>query len=168
MSGSGKTTLANYAEVFCSNLGLKTKIIDGDDIRRMDGKKLGFDYNDVSINNLRIAKLCLDLKEEGFNIVIVPVISPYQQVRRQVKKLLEPYFSLIYIKANIESLKLRDTKGLYSASDKGEIDNLIGYSLTNPYEEPLNQSLTIDTVENTIDESKKILSSFINNELLKC
>lgn len=167
MSGSGKTTLANYAEVYSSELGLKSKIIDGDDVRSMDGERLGFDFNDIALNNMRIAKLCLDLKEEGFDILFVPVISPYKKVRSQVQNLLEPYLRFIYIKANIKILKARDTKGLYSASDRGEIDNLIGYSLTNPYEEPFNHALTIDTGKNTVDESKKILSNFIKNELFK-
>ena len=166
MSGSGKTTLAIYAKKVCKDLGYKVKIIDGDDIRSSDEKKLSFDYNDVCLNNLRIAQLCLDLKDHDVDIVIVPIISPYKKVRRKVKKLLEPFMHLIYIKADIESLKERDTRGLYAASDSGEIDNLIGYSATNPYEEPSDPLITIDTGnKTTIKESKNILYDYILKEI---
>ena len=58
---------------------------------------------------------------------------------------LEPNFHLIYLKTNIESLKERDPKGLYSAADSGLIKNLIGYCDSTPYEEPNNCELVINT-----------------------
>ena len=109
----------------------------------------------------------MDLKDHDVDIVIVPIISPYKKVRRKVKKLLESFIHLIYIKADIESLKERDTKGLYAASDRGEINNLIGYSVKNPYEKPSNPSIIINTGnKTTIEESKNILHEYILREII--
>ena len=164
MSGSGKSTLASYVKQICEERGHKVKIIDGDDVRDKDEKKLGFGYEDVLINNLRIAKLCLELRNENVTVVIVPVISPYENVRKKVKDLLGPFLHLIYVKADIESLKERDTKGLYLAADCGEIDDLIGYSDVNPYEEPLKPSIVIEAGNNTpLDRSKKELFKYVSN-----
>jgi adenylylsulfate kinase-like enzyme len=167
MSGSGKSTLASYLAEFLTNRGYKTRIIDGDDVRGKDEKKLGFGYEDVLKNNLRIAELCLDLKNENLDIVIVPVISPYKDVRKKVKVLLNPFLHLIYIKSNISSLKDRDTKGLYAASDRGEIVDLIGYSDINPYDEPKDPSVVINTCNNTtLGESKNKLLEYIKDYVI--
>jgi len=145
MSGSGKSTLASYIEHLYKKKQYKVYTIDGDEVRDKDKEKLGFDREGVLKNNLRIAKLCLKLKNQGFNIVLVPVISPYEEVRDKVRSILDPNLHLVYVKADIDSLKKRDTKGLYSAADKGLINNLIGYSKINPYDEPHNAEIVIDT-----------------------
>ncbi|SVB46682.1 uncharacterized protein METZ01_LOCUS199536, partial [marine metagenome] len=164
MSGSGKSTLASYVKQICEENGYKARIIDGDDVRDKDEKKLGFGYDDVLTNNLRIATFCLDLRNKDVAVVIVPVVSPYEKVRKKVKDLLDPFLHLIYIKADIESLKERDTKGLYLAADCGEIDDLIGYSDINPYDEPLEPSIVIEAGNNTsFDESKKKLFEYVSN-----
>jgi adenylylsulfate kinase len=162
MSGAGKSTLAYYIKNICDDYGYTTRIIDGDDVREKDKKKLGFSYEEILINNMRIAKYCHALKDKKVNIAIVPVISPYEKIRKKVGDLLEPNLHLIYLKADIASLRKRDTKGLYLASDRGEINNLIGYSDFSPYEEPMKPSLIICTGEkNDINKSKeKILNYF--------
>jgi adenylylsulfate kinase len=167
MSGSGKSTLALYVEEFLLKQGYKTRIIDGDDIRGNDEKKLGFGFEDVKKNNLRIAEFCLDLKNENFDILIVPVISPYKDVRKKVKVLLAPFLHLIYIKSDINSLKDRDTKGLYAAADRGDIADLIGYSDANPYDEPKDPSVVINTSNNTtLGKSKSKLLEYIKDYVI--
>jgi len=167
MSGSGKSTLAYYLAEFLISHGYKTRIIDGDDVREKDEKKLKFGYEDVLKNNLRIAEFCLDLKNENFDIVIVPVISPYNEVRKKVQVLLNPFLHLIYIKSDLNSLKDRDTKGLYAASDRGEIVDLIGYSDENPYDEPNDPSIVINTCNNTtLGESKNKLLEYVKDYVI--
>ncbi len=162
MSGSGKSTLAEYIKDTYQKEGYSVRIIDGDDIRDRDVEKLGFGRKDVRVNNLRIAKLCLELKDSGFDLILVPVISPYDEVRQETKSLLEPYYHLVYIEADIGSLKKRDTKGLYRAADQGLINNVIGYSNVNLYDEPDNANIIIETGKNTsIDESKNKLLNYI-------
>ena len=162
MSGSGKSTLASSVERFCKQNKFKVYTIDGDEVRDKDVEKLGFGYKDVLKNNLRIAELCLDLKDKGFNLVLVPVISPYEEIRNKVRSILEPHLHLVYVKADIDSLKKRDTKGLYALADKGVINNLIGYSEINPYDEPENANITIHTNNKVpIDKSRNKLLNYM-------
>ena len=164
MSGSGKSTLAEHIKDTYQKEGYSVRIIDGDDIRDKDVDKLGFGRKDVEVNNLRIAKLSLELKDSGFDLILVPVISPYDDIRKRTRSLLEQYYHLIYVEADIDSLKKRDTKGLYKAADQGIINDLIGYSEINPYDKPGDADFVINTNNGTsLDDSKKLLLDFIKN-----
>ena len=164
MSGSGKSTLANYVKDVYQNKGFRVRIIDGDDVRDNDNEKLNFSRKDVEFNNLRIAKLCLELKEKDFNLILVPVISPYDDVRKKTRSLLDPYYNLIYLETSIDILKKRDTKGLYNAADSGQIDDLVGYSLINPFEKPNDADLIINTDDSSLlNFSKQSLLDFIKS-----
>ena len=164
MSGSGKSTLAEYIKNTYQNEGYTVRIIDGDDIRDRDVEKLGFGRKDVEVNNLRIAKLCLDSKDSEFDLILVPVISPYDEVRKRTRSLLEPYYHLVYVEADIDSLKKRDTKGLYKAADQSLINDLIGYSEINPYDKPSDADFVINTNNNTLlNDSKQSLLGFVKS-----
>ena len=164
MSGSGKSTFAEYIKNTYQKEGYNVRIIDGDDIRDRDVEKLGFGRKDVEVNNLRIAKLCLESKDNGFDLVLVPVISPYDDVRKRTRSLLEPYYHLVYVEADIDSLKKRDTKGLYKAADQGLIHDLIGYSEINPYDKPSNADFVVNTNNNTLlNDSKQSLLGFVKS-----
>lgn len=167
LSGSGKSTLALFIQNTFQKEGLKVQIIDGDDIRDKDSNKLGFGLEDVEINNLRIAKLCLELKNRDYDLVLVPVISPYDSVRKKTRAILEPYYHLVYVKAEVESLRKRDTKGLYKAADQGKINDLIGYSLTNPYEEPKDADLILNTDNRLlIGKTKQLFQGFVDSIII--
>ena len=164
ISGSGKSTLAEYIKDTYQKEGYSVRIIDGDDIRDRDVEKLGFGRKDVEVNNLRIAKLCLESKDNGFDLILVPVISPYDEVRKRTRSLLEPYYHLVYVETDIDSLKKRDTKGLYKAADQGLINDLIGYSEINPYDKPSDADFVINTNNNTLlNDSKQSLLGFVKS-----
>ena len=164
MSGSGKSTLAEYIKDTYQKEGYSVRIIDGDDIRDRDVEKLGFGRKDVEVNNLRIAKLCLESKDSGFDLILVPVISPYDEVRKRTRSLLEPYYHLVYVEADIDSLKKRDTKSLYKAADQGLINDLIGYSEINPYDKPSDADFVVNTNNNTLlNDSKQSLLGFVKS-----
>ena len=164
MSGSGKSTLAEHIKDTYQKEGYSVRIIDGDDIRDKDVDKLGFGRKDVEVNNLRIAKLCLESKDSGFDLILVPVISPYDEVRKRTRSLLEPYYHLVYVEADIDSLKKRDTKGLYKAADQGLINDLIGYSEINPYDKPSDADFVVNTNNNTLlNDSKQSLLGFVKS-----
>ena len=167
MSGSGKTTLANYLKDYLKTKDCEGVVIDGDSVRDLDKKKIGFGVDDVLMNNTRIASLCED-KRRKYDFVLVPVISPYEEVRQKIRKILEPNFHLVYLKTDIDTLKERDTKGLYAAADKGIIDNLIGYSKINPYDEPINAEIVIQTSNHTsINKSKELLFCYIDKLIFR-
>jgi adenylylsulfate kinase len=164
MSGSGKSTLAEYIKDTYKKEGYSVRIIDGDDIRDRDVEKLDFGRKDVEVNNLRIAKLCLESKDSGFDLILVPVISPYDEVRKRTRSLLEPYYHLVYVEADIDSLKKRDTKGLYKSTDQGLINGLIGYSEINPYDKPSDADFVVNTNNNTLlNDSEQSLLGFVKN-----
>jgi len=166
MSGSGKTTLASVLELFLLDKGLRVYVLDGDDIRGKDDVKLGFGHKDVMINNLRISDLCLNIRSD-YDVIIIPVISPYDDIRIKVRAVLEPDFHLVYLKSDTESLRTRDTKGLYSAADKGLITDLIGYSDVNPYDEPDNAEVVVETGEHiSVEESTRELLEYVNKLLI--
>ena len=166
MSGSGKSTLAEHIKDTYQKEGYSVRIIDGDDIRDKDVDKLGFGRKDVEVNNLRIAKLSLELKDSGFDLILVPVISPYEEIRNKVRALLEPNLHLVYVKSDIDSLKKRDTKGLYLAADNGVINDLIGYSDINPYDEPHNAEIVVDTsIGVSLEASKSRILNYIKDQV---
>jgi adenylylsulfate kinase len=165
MSGSGKTTLASHANIELEKHGLKVLIIDGDVVREKYKTQLGFNRDDVEKNNLNVVEICLSERDK-YDGIIVPIISPIDNVRRTVRKLLSPNFNLIYLYADIASLRARDPKGLYSKADQGIIKNLIGYSNSNPYDTPEEFDLKIDTsTESNLPRSQDIFTSFIMNKI---
>jgi len=161
MSGAGKSTLAEYARDELERLGFSVLILDGDVVREKYDVQLGFGRKDVEKNNLNVARLCNDERCD-YDVIIVPIISPIDAVRCKVRKLLAPGYNLIFISADIRSLKKRDPKGLYKKADNNEITDLIGYSDSNPYDTPKDYDLVIDTSNKTdIDKSKQLFIEFI-------
>jgi adenylylsulfate kinase len=165
MSGAGKTTLASHAKIELKNNDFKVLIIDGDVVRKKYDVQLGFNRADVEKNNLNIVEICQN--ERGkYDCIIVPIISPIDTVRCSVRKLLSPDFHLIYLYANLASLRGRDPKGLYKKADQGIIKDLIGYSSSNLYDDPKNFDLKIDTsTESDLLSSKNIFTNFIMNKM---
>ena len=160
-SGAGKTTLSLRAEEELAASGFSVKVLDGDAIREAYKVKLGFSRKDIEKNNTNIVKMC-EVERENYDILIVPAISPIDCFRKKARKKLGPYFYLIYLSTNIDSLKRRDPKGLYGKADRGEVVDLIGYSKNNPYEVPADADLKIDTSSSlTLESSVKTIVEFI-------
>lgn len=162
LSGAGKTTLAEGVRDFLTEKGIQTSILDGDDVRNRLHRHLGFSEAEIKENNGLIADLCQEERNK-FDVVLVPIISPYRESRAKARKKLSPGFFEIFIKADIATLEKRDTKGLYAKARKGEMDNLIGYSVTAPYEPPETPDLKIDTRNFCIDSSLYELFTFIKS-----
>ena len=161
LSGAGKTTLSLRAKKKLAASGFGVRILDGDTVRDAYEVKLGFGRKDIEKNNTNIVKTCED-ERENYDILIVPVISPIDCFRKMARKKLEPRFYLIYLSSSIDSLKKRDPKGLYAKADRGEINDLIGYSENNPYEIPLDADLKIDTSSSaTLESSVETIVEFI-------
>ena len=123
MSGVGKTTLVEYTKNKLVAQGFSVLILDGDVVRKKYKVKLGFGREHVKRNNFYVAQLCA-VDRNNYDVIMVPIISPIDSVRRKVKSILSPGYNLVYICADIESLKKRDKKGLYKKSDNGEITGM--------------------------------------------
>jgi len=167
MSGAGKTTLARYIESELNRKHFSVLTLDGDIVRSRYKKKIGFGRDDIEKNNLKVASVC-EAERRNYDVIIVPIISPIDEVRKALRKLLNPGCYLIYVKSDLESLKSRDPKGLYERAAAGEIKDLIGYSDVNPYDEPDDMDLLVDTsIGNDIDQSKKLIVDFVIKKTLE-
>ncbi len=146
MSGAGKSFYAKYLYKILLSKENKIKLLDGDTIRDNYDIPLGFSKNDIYKNNMYISKICKN-EYQKYDFTIVSVISPYESVRKDIKKIFNNDICFIYVYADIKSLKKRDTKKLYSKADNKEITDLIGYSKLSKYEIPVNPDLILDTSE---------------------
>ena len=167
MSGVGKSTLASYTSIELKKNGFKTLILDGDTVRENYDMQLGFGRSDVKKNNLNVAEIC-KIERGNYDAIIVPVISPIEIVRQTIRVILSPGYYLIYIKADIESLKKRDPKGLYKKADNGELHDLIGYSKNNKYDIPIENDLEINTTrKEDLNVSKERFSRFALKKMVE-
>ncbi len=96
---------------------------------------MGFSERDIKTNNALIANLCLEERKNN-DVVIVPIISPYCQSRKDARMKLHPEFYEIFFSASLDCVIERDVKGLYAKSSAGSINNMIGASITNPFQPP--------------------------------
>jgi len=164
LSGSGKTTLALDLKRKLEQKGKKVEIIDGDIIRNTLHKHLGFSREDIRLNNKLIAELCKE-KENQIDFILVPIISPYKEDRLNAKQIINPdNFIELHINTSLDECIRRDVKGLYKKAKQGEINNLIGFSDSNPYETPEEPNLRIDTTNKQINENSEEILNFLEEK----
>jgi len=152
LSGAGKTTIANNVEPELERRGFVVDHLDGDIVRTHLSRGLGFSKEDRDTNIARIGWVASRLARAGA-VVIVSAISPYEEMRRHARSLVEQHapFVEIHVATPLQECARRDPKGLYAAAFAGEIDEFTGVSA--PYEEPLEPELRLDTSGRTPTES---------------
>jgi len=150
LSGAGKTTISDAIEPLLRERGItKLEKLDGDVVRTNLSKGLGFSKEDRDTNIRRIGWVAEVLTRNGV-CVIASAISPYREIRDEVRGKIGDFVE-VYVKCSIPELTKRDVKGLYEKALKGEIANFTGIS--DPYEEPLNPEVTVDTEAEPLEES---------------
>lgn len=149
LSGAGKSTISHHLEKKLKEQGRNVEILDGDVVRTNLCQGLGFSKQDRDINIQRIAFVCKLLTRNGV-AVISAAISPYREARDKARKEIGNFVE-IYVKCPMEVCAERDVKGLYRKALKGEIQGFTGVS--DPYEEPLNPELVVETDKETVEES---------------
>ena len=164
LSGAGKSTIAGILEKIIKELGLKIEILDGDVVRTHLSKGLGFSKEDRDTNIKRIGYVASLLSRNGV-IVITAAISPYRDIRNEVREMHENFVE-VYAKCPLEIVEKRDVKGLYKKARSGEIPQFTGVS--DPYEEPVNPEITVETSKETPEESaNKILNWLKENGFIE-
>lgn len=154
LSGAGKSTIAERLREELTRLGRPPEVLDGDEVRTHLSKGLGFSKEDRDTNIRRIGYVARLVARSG-GVAITAAISPYREVRDEIRA-ETPGFVEVYVRCSLEELTRRDVKGLYAKALRGEIQNFTGVS--DPYEEPLNPEVTVDSATETVDESvEKIL-----------
>ena len=157
LSGSGKSTLANRLSDYLIENNYKVKILDGDQLRSKIHKDLDFSENAIIQNNKRIIELCLK-NIELFDYILVSVITPFKISRELSRKILKSNYVEIFVKASLDSVIRRDTKGYYKKALEGELSDFIGISENVPYQIPDNPEISVDTDNESEEQSfSKIL-----------
>ena len=168
LSGSGKSSIANLVKERISSMNLKVEIIDGDEFRKTLCADLGFSKED-RIENIKRLGFVANLLSRNEIITIIAAINPYNIARNELKMRYKA--KLIYVKCDMETLRKRDTKGLYEKAFLPEthpdkIHNLTGVNDT--FDIPENPDFVIDTsVENLEDSLEKILGFILKNNIQK-
>jgi len=164
LSGSGKSTLAQYLTPKLRELGNKVEVLDGDEVRENLSKGLGFSKEDRDTNITRIGYVANMLARNGV-VAITAAISPYTEIRREVRSRAKAPFVEVYVQCPLDVVEERDTKGLYKKARAGIIKNFTGIS--DPYEEPEQAEVTVDTSKESIEESaQKILAYLRSKDLI--
>ena len=143
LSGSGKSTLANALEIELHRRGLRTYILDGDNIRQGLNKDLGFTDADRVENIRRIAEVAKLMVDAGM-IVMTAFISPFRREREMARELIgTDSFIEVYVSTSLEVCEERDVKGLYKQARSGKIPNMTG--INSPYEAPVEPEYEVNT-----------------------
>ncbi len=154
LSGSGKSTVANVVEQEMHNLGFRTYILDGDNIRKGLNKDLNFTEEGRIENIRRIGEVAKLMTDAGI-IVLAAFVSPFLKDRQLLRDLMGGSFVEIFVDAPIEVCEQRDVKGLYKKARAGEISNFTGIS--SPFEKPEHPDVHIHTDQLKLSDSAKLV-----------
>ncbi|NCA93879.1 MAG: adenylyl-sulfate kinase [Sphingobacteriia bacterium] len=154
---SGKTTLSKEIEKYFINNNLSIQRLDGDVVRGTISNDLGFSKEDREKNIERMSYIAQMLSDNGVNVVLA-FVSPYQKMRDFCRSLCEKYIE-VHIKCSVEKCKERDVKGMYKKAISGEIKDFTG--VQDPFEIPESPEITVNTENESIDESMKKIIDYI-------
>jgi len=145
LSGSGKSTIArDLRDVLTERGDRRVSLLDGDLVRRLLSAGLTFSREDRDLNVTRIGFVAAEVARHG-GIAICAPIAPFARARAQVREMVSEVgdFLLIHVATPVEVCEARDRKGLYAKARAGLITQFTGIS--DPYEEPADADLVIDT-----------------------
>jgi sulfate adenylyltransferase len=164
LSGSGKSTIANVLMVKLLEMGGRpVTMLDGDLVRKNLSSELGFSKEHRDINIRRIGWVASEITKNG-GIAICAPIAPYDATRKDVRAGVEAGggFVLVHVATPVEVCEQRDRKGLYAKARAGLIKEFTGIS--DPYEEPSDAEVTIDTGELTPEEAAQEIILHLERE----
>ena len=160
LSGAGKSTIAKALSEALIESGHKVSMLDGDAIRQSISHDLGFSDEDRAEQMRRVIALAKSQLDEG-TFVITALISPFKKMRDLARETIgQERFVEVYINTPLSVCEERDTKGLYKKARLGLINQMTG--IDSAYEAPTNPEVTIDTCQETIDQSVLKILNFIN------
>ncbi len=159
LPGSGKTTLARGVAEKLKAKGYRVELLDGDWARRTVSEGAGFTREERRRHLRRIAWIARLLARNGV-IVLCSFVSPYRDVRREVREIVEEEgipFIEVYVKASLETVMKRDPKGLYAKALRGEIKHMTG--VDDPYEPPESPEVVVDTEKLSVEKGVHMILS---------
>ncbi len=159
LSGAGKSTIATEVDRILCEQKISTYMLDGDNIRHGINRDLGFSDADRNENIRRISEIAALFQDAGI-VTLVAFISPFKEMREFARACAgAENFIEVYVKADLETCRKRDPKGLYQK----KINNFTG--IDSSYEEPVNADIVLDTTTLSVEESAKKVIEEIQKRL---
>jgi len=148
LSGAGKSTLAHAVEDRLHEMGCRTFVIDGDNVRHGLCSDLGFSDADRVENIRRVGEVAGLFVQAGL-LTLTAFISPFRADRERVRKILGDDFIEVHCDTPLDICEARDVKGLYKRARAGEIGDFTGIS--SPYEAPESPEIRVNTGTDALD-----------------
>lgn len=160
LSGSGKSTIANLVDQKLYQVGVRSYVLDGDNIRHglnagpamlapEHGEAfatrfgLGFRAEDREENIRRIGEVARLLCDAGL-VALTAFVSPYRRDRDRMRaQLAAGDFIEVFVDAPLAVCESRDPKGLYKKARAGELPGFTG--IDDRYEPPDRPELVLDS-----------------------
>jgi sulfate adenylyltransferase len=152
LPSSGKSTLANALLIKLREITERqVTLLDGDVIRTHLSHGLGFSREDRETNITRVGFVAKEITKHG-GIAICALVAPFSRPRDEVRQMVSEVggYIEIYVATSLAVCEKRDRKGLYKKAREGLIKQFTGVS--DPYEEPSNPEMKIETSEATPEE----------------
>jgi len=140
LSGAGKSTVARLLASRLRLAGRSVLALDGDLLREVFGQTRGHSRDERFDLAMSYARLCREIAGQGIDVVCATV-SMFHDVHLWNRTHIPAYHE-IFLNVPIEELMRRDPKGLYAASGRGEIGNVVGVDI--PAEFPQRPDMVID------------------------
>jgi len=158
ISGAGKTTIGKRLKEHFNKLGRKNYLLDGDEVRDLFDRDLGYSDADREANVKRII-LGAYLLDKNDVIGIVCNISPLEHLRALARKKISGY-NEIYLKKNLTNSIENDVKGVY----RGNIGKtqIVGIDAT--FDEPLHPDLVLEVDKLTEEETFQAILNYIDKK----
>jgi adenylyl-sulfate kinase len=151
---SGKSTIATEVEKELKRRGIKVENLDADEIRANLSPDLGYTAEARDINTKRLAFMGKIMARNGV-CTLVAAVSSLRSFRDRARDWVDQFVE-VWVNCPVDECQKRDPKGLYAKAERGEISDIAG--LHQPYEEPQNPELVLETRDSTVEEcSRKVI-----------
>ena len=140
LSGAGKTTLCQAIHDLMKPLMPSLVVLDGDVVRQAFGHDLGHAEADRIRQFHRLQSMAKVLADQDIPVIVASVYSNPDLLSWN-RKNLSGYFE-VFLNASVQTVKLRDSKGLYRDAAAGKIQDVVGIDI--PFHPPISADFLID------------------------
>jgi len=164
LSGAGKTTTAEALVPELEARRGAVTVLDGDVVRTHLSKGLGFSREDRDENVRRVGFVAAEIVRHG-GLVVCSLVSPYRSTRGEVRAMVDEAggpgsFIEIFVDTPLDEVMRRDVKGLYAATQRGEVEKMTG--VADPYEPPESPELRLVTVGQSVAENVTHIVAYLS------
>lgn len=158
ISGAGKTTIGKKLEQHFNDIGKKCYLLDGDEVRDLFDRDLGYSDADREANIKRII-LGAYLLDRNDIVGIICNIGPLEHLRQLARRKIAGY-NEIYLKKDISISMKNDVKGVY-ADNMGKTQ-IVGIDAT--FDEPQTPDLVLEVDKMSEDDTYGAVMDYVINK----